>query len=125
MDRRAMTLARIALVAAASVAVTALAFAADAAPGAVVAAVAMMLVTGALVDRYWAALVPPAGAVLYGIFMAANPPENEHHENGWMLGVLMLLLVALVASLCLSLGTAVRRFAQSRRSDFSPQNDAT
>lgn len=99
---------------------TSLVFEADASAPALVGAVLIMLAAGAVTGRAWTALIPPAATVAMIVFVALNPPESEHHEGGWMLGVAIVMLCALAASLCLLLGAGLRQALSSRSRESSP-----
>lgn len=99
---------------------TSLVFAEDASAAALVGAVLIMLAAGAITGRAWTALVPPTATVVLSVFVALNPPENEHHEGGWMLGVAIVVFCALIASLCLLLGAGLRHALAGRSRESSP-----
>src|SRR5687767_4508157 len=96
----------------------------DGAPTAVLVG-ALLVVTGAVVNRGWAAAVPLAAAVVWlvAVFLWQGTTfDDTSSETTWALLLVVFGFAAVLATAALGIGVLLRRaVAQSR---FSPQNDA-
>lgn len=114
MERAGRVLWRALLAVAAVGATIAWIIASDASPTALVGSALVLLATGAIVERAWTALLPMVGPIVVLVLNAVDPPQNEHHENGWVVVVILALIFAIGASLCLLLGAGLRRMLETR-----------
>jgi hypothetical protein len=129
MEKAGLSIARALIAAGAGTGAVALLNHSDGALPYWIAAIALLLAAGALVNRVWAAGMP---IVVVAGFMAYDGITSGAQTEGdttWWVWLILFLIVALVISMVLLLGVGARRAAraigdQDGPSRFSPQNDA-
>ena len=128
MERFGLTLGRVVLIVAATVATLALLIATDAAAPAWVGAAVVLLATGLIVNRVWAAALPFAVAVAWIAFAFIAYGTQDGSDYTWEQMAMFLVAVAAGVSVCLLVGVGLRRAGRAgrasradQRSDFSPQ----
>lgn len=115
MERTGLTVGRVVLIVAATAATVGLLNAADAAAPAWIAAAVLLLATGLIVNRVWAAALPFAVTLPLAAFTLIAYRSEDVHELTWETIAAVMAALAAGISLCLLIGVGLRRLA--RRGD--------